>query len=184
MFDISFGELMVIFIVALLVLGPERMPKVARMVGKMIGQLQMHASNLKQELAKEGELAELRKIHEETSRSLQEVGQQMIAPLTEAEQQLRQEMHHVTQVAEAVEQPVKTEEVISAQVQAQTPAIAAPEGLPAEPAATEPVLVEPASLPQEEVPPPAKSKQVETTSTYTETQLDLFDTPTSAKSDA
>ncbi|WP_018152102.1 Sec-independent protein translocase protein TatB [Leeia oryzae] len=179
MFDISFGELMVIFIVALLVLGPERMPKVARMVGKMIGQLQMHAANLKQELAKEGELAELRKIHEETSRSLQEVGQQMIAPLTEAEQQLRHDIHQVTHGT--VDAPLPDATITT---DAQAVAAPSPEPEVTETTVAAAPLVTAVSQPEADVVVPQKSKPVDTSPAYTETQLDLFDTPTSAKSDA
>lgn len=47
MFDIGFGELILVFIVALLVLGPEQMIAVAKKTGRMAGRAQRYASELK-----------------------------------------------------------------------------------------------------------------------------------------
>ena len=43
MFDIAFSELLVIAVVALVVIGPEKLPKVARTVGTLMGRLQRYA---------------------------------------------------------------------------------------------------------------------------------------------
>ena len=43
MFDIGFSELVVIGLVALIVIGPEKLPRVARTVGHLIGRLQRYA---------------------------------------------------------------------------------------------------------------------------------------------
>ena len=53
MFEISFGELLVIFVIALVVLGPERLPKVARTLGAMMGRLQRYVADVKMDLARE-----------------------------------------------------------------------------------------------------------------------------------
>ena len=44
MFDIGFSELMVIAVVALIVIGPERLPKVARTLGHLFGRMQRYAT--------------------------------------------------------------------------------------------------------------------------------------------
>jgi len=65
MFDFSFGELAVIGTVALIVLGPERLPKVARTVGEWVGKAQRYVSQVKNDINREMELAELKKLQEE-----------------------------------------------------------------------------------------------------------------------
>jgi sec-independent protein translocase protein TatB len=65
MFDFSFGELAVISAVALVVLGPERLPKVARTVGEWAGKAQRYVSQVKADINREIEVAELKKLQEQ-----------------------------------------------------------------------------------------------------------------------
>lgn len=69
MFDIGFSELMVIGIVALLVLGPERLPKVARTTGHLLGRLQRYVSDVKSDINREMQLDELKKLQEEARKA-------------------------------------------------------------------------------------------------------------------
>ena len=62
MFDIGFSELVVIAIVALIVIGPERLPKVARTLGHLFGRMQRYVSDVKADISREMELAELKKM--------------------------------------------------------------------------------------------------------------------------
>ena len=78
MFGIEFSEFLIIGIVALIVLGPERLPKVARTAGHLFGRLQRYASEVKQQVKQEMDSEELKKfqtqfqdvkVTEESSRS-------------------------------------------------------------------------------------------------------------------
>ena len=62
MFDIAFSEVVVIAVVALIVIGPERLPKVARTLGHMLGRLQRYVAEVKADINREMELDELRKL--------------------------------------------------------------------------------------------------------------------------
>ena len=64
MFDIGFSELMVIGVVALIVIGPEKLPRVARTVGHLAGRLQRYVSDVKADINREIELDELRKMRD------------------------------------------------------------------------------------------------------------------------
>lgn len=64
MFDIGFSELLVIAVVALIVIGPERLPKVARTVGHLVGRLQRYVADVKEDINREIELDELRKMRD------------------------------------------------------------------------------------------------------------------------
>lgn len=75
MFDIGFSELLVIAVVALLVIGPERLPKVARTAGHLFGRLQRYVNDVKSDIQREMELDELRKLRsefEDAARSVQD----------------------------------------------------------------------------------------------------------------
>lgn len=61
MFDIGFLELFVIGIIALLVLGPERLPRAARTVGLWVGKAKQGFNSIKQEIDRELNVQELQK---------------------------------------------------------------------------------------------------------------------------
>jgi sec-independent protein translocase protein TatB len=65
MFDIGFSEILVVGFVALIVIGPERLPKVARTLGHMFGRLQRYVNEVKADINREMELDELRKLQSE-----------------------------------------------------------------------------------------------------------------------
>ncbi len=62
MFDLDFSKLALIGVVALVVLGPERLPRVARMAGNLLGRAQRYLNDVKAEVTREIELDELRKM--------------------------------------------------------------------------------------------------------------------------
>jgi sec-independent protein translocase protein TatB len=63
MFDISFTEIMVIAVVALIVVGPERLPKVARTLGHLLGRVRHYVSDVKNDIQREMEVEELNGLH-------------------------------------------------------------------------------------------------------------------------
>jgi sec-independent protein translocase protein TatB len=65
MFDVNLSELMVIGVVALVVIGPERLPKVARTAGLLLGRLQRYVSDVKADINREMQLDELKKLQQE-----------------------------------------------------------------------------------------------------------------------
>ena len=70
MFGISFSELFVIAIVALLVIGPEKLPKVARTIGALTGRMQRYAAQVKEEVNREFRFEELQKLQEEIKQAV------------------------------------------------------------------------------------------------------------------
>lgn len=66
MFDVGLSELIVIAVVALVVIGPERLPAVARTVGAMLGRAQRYFNSVKAEVNRELQLEELRRLQQET----------------------------------------------------------------------------------------------------------------------
>lgn len=65
MIDLGITKMMVIGVVALIVIGPEKLPKVARMAGNLYGRAQRYLNNVKSEVTREIELEELRNLQKE-----------------------------------------------------------------------------------------------------------------------
>jgi sec-independent protein translocase protein TatB len=65
MFDIGFSEIVVIAVVALVVIGPERLPKTARTLGLLFGRLQRYVNDVKADISREIQLDELRGLQRE-----------------------------------------------------------------------------------------------------------------------
>lgn len=72
MFDMGFLELMIIGVVGLLVLGPERLPKAARTVGLWIGKIKRTVSGMQREISAQLEAEELRQKLDEQQKKLDE----------------------------------------------------------------------------------------------------------------
>ena len=60
MFDFGFSELILIGVVMLVVVGPERLPKVARTAGLLLGRVQRYVSDVKSDIQREMQLEELK----------------------------------------------------------------------------------------------------------------------------
>jgi len=67
MFDIGFTELMIIGVVGLVVIGPERLPRVARTVGHLLGRLQRYVGDVKSDIQREMQLEDLKKLQQEVA---------------------------------------------------------------------------------------------------------------------
>jgi sec-independent protein translocase protein TatB len=72
-FDIAFSEIVVIGVVALVVIGPERLPKVARTLGHMFGRLQRYVNEVRADISREMELDELRKLKSEVQSAARDI---------------------------------------------------------------------------------------------------------------
>lgn len=70
MFDISFAELIVVAVVMLLVIGPEKLPKVARTFGAYAGRMQRFMAQVKDEVNRETRFEELQKLQQEVKSSV------------------------------------------------------------------------------------------------------------------
>ncbi len=104
MFDISFTELLVIGIIALVVIGPERLPKVARTIGHLVGRAQRYVSDVKSDIQREVELDELRKLKDQ----MQDAAQSVQSSLQNTESALRQPLEAFEQSTMSTLNELKT----------------------------------------------------------------------------
>ena len=89
MFDIGFSEIVVIAVVALVVLGPEKLPKTARTLGHLFGRLQRYVNDVKRDIQRELELDELRKLQQNVQSAAKEIETSMASATRDVEQNVR-----------------------------------------------------------------------------------------------
>jgi sec-independent protein translocase protein TatB len=99
MFDIGFSELLVIGLVALIVIGPEKLPRVARTVGHLAGRLQRYVSDVKSDINREIELEDLKKMRDSMEQAATEMRSSVQAELTKTETDLNKAVEDVVKDA-------------------------------------------------------------------------------------
>jgi sec-independent protein translocase protein TatB len=100
MFDIGFSELMVIGLVALIVIGPEKLPRVARTVGHLAGRLQRYVSDVKADINREIELDELRKMRDSMQQAASEMQSSVQSELHKTETDLNKAVEEAKESVE------------------------------------------------------------------------------------
>ncbi len=95
MFDIGFWELVLISVVGLVVLGPERLPHAIRSVSRFIGAARSMASSVKDELSHELKVQEL----QENLRKAEQMGMKDLSP------ELKSSVEQLKQAAQSVNRP-------------------------------------------------------------------------------
>ena len=89
MFDIGFSEILLVAVIALVVIGPERLPGVARNVGRFIGRLQRYVHDIKSDFNREVELEEIRRLQHEMENTVQSMQESMRAVESSLQQEVR-----------------------------------------------------------------------------------------------
>ena len=108
MFGVDFSELMVIMVIALIVIGPERLPKVARTLGTLWARAQRYINGIKSDLAREMATEELRELHlkvQQEAREAERIFKERAQAAGEAVDQQVRELN--TTLAQPVPQPAQ-----------------------------------------------------------------------------
>jgi sec-independent protein translocase protein TatB len=146
MFDVGFSELVVIGIVALVVIGPERLPRVARTAGVLFGRLQRYVAQVKADVGREIEMSDLKEAKAEFENAARSFKAEVEAKGAEVEREIRDAQSQI-------ERDLAVKSEVAA---ADAPALAQP------PLDAEAAFQEPPPSPQLELdidanaPPPAK----------------------------
>ncbi len=102
MFDVGFSELIVIGIVALVVIGPERLPKVARTAGHLLGRFRRYVDDVKADINREMQLDELRKLQAEMQESARNLEASLSKEVQSVEQAVQQAVQPESAPAQAL----------------------------------------------------------------------------------
>jgi sec-independent protein translocase protein TatB len=90
MFDFSFAELMVIMVVALVVIGPERLPKVSRTLGHLWGRAQRYVNGVKADIERDMAVEEFRQLQQKVQAEASALEQSVKQATVAADQQVQQ----------------------------------------------------------------------------------------------
>ncbi|HWW06039.1 Sec-independent protein translocase protein TatB [Collimonas sp.] len=88
MIDIGLTKLALIGVVALVVIGPEKLPTVARMAGSLFGRAQRYINEVKSEVSREIELEELRKMQQEVQEAASDIEQSISSSVSDVKDSL------------------------------------------------------------------------------------------------
>jgi sec-independent protein translocase protein TatB len=102
MFDIGFSELLVIGVVALIVIGPERLPKVARTAGHLYGRMQRYVASVKTDISQEIQLDELRRAGQSFKESVESTVSDVQQQTTVVDDYLRKETASISKEMSAM----------------------------------------------------------------------------------
>ena len=109
MFGVDFSELMVIMVVALIVIGPERLPKVARTLGHLWGRAQRYVNGIKADIAREMSIEEFHQLQQKMNQEVlraEQAANQLTQTLNQQVQQLNSAVtQHVSQAVVQQAQP-------------------------------------------------------------------------------
>ena len=105
MFDIGFSELLVIGLVALIVIGPEKLPRMARTLGHLAGRLQRYVADVKADINREVELDELRKMKDSVQQAASGCENSVQSELDKAAGDLNAAANSVTSAPTASDAP-------------------------------------------------------------------------------
>lgn len=118
MFDVGFSELIVIALVALIVIGPERLPRVARTLGALLGRAQRYVNDVKADIQREVDLDELKDIRstfQDAAKSVEQSVSQAGEELQAAGESLNQS---ISAAAQAEAEPVAQERLAANEIPA------------------------------------------------------------------
>ena len=133
MFDVSFSELMLIGVIALIVIGPERLPKVARTVGHLVGRAQRYVNEVKSDIQKEMDLKEIGDIKNQMEDAARSVQSSMTSSMDELKTAVNQPTQAIKDSLDEARQaldPLSPVQDAETSADADTPAEAAPDPVP------------------------------------------------------
>ncbi len=106
MFDFGLSELMIIAVVGLIVIGPERLPRVARTLGHLFGRMQRYVTEIKADINREVELDELRKLQSSMKEAAQEIQDSVSKQVNFIEDEVKQAESETRKSVEEAVEPV------------------------------------------------------------------------------
>ena len=106
MFDIGVTEIFLIGVVALIVIGPERLPRVAKTVGLLFGRMQRYVSEVKADISREIELDELRKLQSTMQDAARSIEQSVSSQVSFIDSEVKQAGSEVQKQVESAMAPI------------------------------------------------------------------------------
>jgi sec-independent protein translocase protein TatB len=156
MFDIGASEIFVIGVVALIVIGPERLPRVAKTLGHLFGRLQRYVSEVKSDINREIELEELRALKATMQDAARTIEQSVTSQVNYIDSEVKQAGAQVKEQIESAHKQVESAVAPVTGIQLMPPVTPVAEPLPSN--TENAVSAKPESADSEPDKPPANDK--------------------------
>jgi sec-independent protein translocase protein TatB len=105
LFDVSFSELVVIAVIALIVIGPEKLPKVARTVGLLVGRMQRYVNNVKADISREMQFEDLQKLQQDIRHGANRIRGELDQVQSNVAEEARNMEHSIGNALDEVKKP-------------------------------------------------------------------------------
>lgn len=112
MFDFGFSELLLIAVVALIVVGPERLPKVARTAGHLLGRLQRYVGDVKSDIQREMQLEDLKKLQQQVEQQARDLEGSIRGQMNNVEADLNKTAAEVSEAVAVSAKPSAADEPV------------------------------------------------------------------------
>lgn len=137
MFDIGFTEIFVIAVVALIVIGPERLPRVAKTLGHLFGRMQRYVAEVKADVSREIELDELRNLKSTMQDAARSFEQSVTSQVNFIESEVKEAGADVQKQVESAVAPLSGIQLMPEEKSSSTDGVAAERGPEPTPQAAE-----------------------------------------------
>lgn len=117
MFGVDFSELLVILVVALIVIGPERLPKVARTMGMLWARAQRYVNGVKADIARDMAAEEFRQLQQKVQEEAKKAEDALKLGAQSVDQQVRELNSAVAQQAPPAQPPAPAPQQLPAGTQ-------------------------------------------------------------------
>ena len=152
MFDIGASEILVIGVVALIVIGPERLPRVAKTLGLLFGRMQRYVGEVKADINREIELDELRKLKATMQDAARTIQQTVSTQVNYIDSEVKQAGSEIQKEVEAAVAPAAGIQLMTTGT---VPTVDSPAPVEMQPTQTAPVQTSQADLPFTDAAPPS-----------------------------
>jgi sec-independent protein translocase protein TatB len=143
MFDIGASEIFVIGVVALIVIGPERLPRVAKTLGHLFGRLQRYVSEVKSDINREIELEELRNLKATMQDAARSIEQSVTSQVNYIDSEVKQAGAEMQKQVESTQKQIESAVAPVTGIQLMPPATPASEPPTASPGDATPATAMP-----------------------------------------
>jgi sec-independent protein translocase protein TatB len=106
MFDIGFSELLVIGVVALIVIGPEKLPRLARTLGHLAGKMQRYVSDVKADINREIELEDLKKMRDSMQQAASSFQNDITSEVNKTEAEIQKAADELNKTTAEISKPL------------------------------------------------------------------------------
>ena len=112
MFDVGFWEILLLLVLALIVIGPERLPGAARTAGLWVGKMRRYVEGVKSDVEQEFDLKEFKRIVHNQEVQINEMQQKLSKQVSETVSEVKAEATSISDIEDEVVESIEPQKKI------------------------------------------------------------------------